>query len=245
MISRGRIILSHILVYILVSMWGVVLELIMKTTFHHTWERFERQIIEIMVILGIIVLFLLVKQLINWQRLYGKIYPIFKKEGMSQHFFQVAEEYGETIEHVKISTTYWLNLLCYYQTMNQDDKALKAFTKVDAAYIHSIKNSKVKWKQTLVKVFFNNGLSVCLKTGNFDDAKRLYRDGFPFLQNYTKKDIAVMDTLAAYHFLMEEYEEAAKLYEKLLATGRLPLDMVKTATERVTYAKEQSVEQPH
>lgn len=241
MISKGRIILSYIMAYILFVMWGVVLQLFMKTVLqHYTWEEFEQQIVGTVVILGIVVLFLLAKELIYWQQLYGKIYPIFKNEGMSPHFFQAAEEYGKTIESVKISTPYWLNLVCYYQTMNQDDMALQAFVKADAAYIHSIKNKKSGGKRTLVKLFFNNGLAVCLKTGNLDDARRLYQDGFPYLQQYMTKDIAVLDTLAEYHFQMKEYEQAAKLYEKLLAKGNLPVAVVKTATDRVAYAKEQS-----
>lgn len=157
----------------------------------------------------------------------------------------MAEGYGETIESTKISTPYWLNLSCYYQTMNQDDMALQAFTKADAAYIHSIKNSRSEWKRIVVKLFFNNGLAVCLKTENLDDARRLYQDGFPYLEKYMTKDIAVLDTLAEYHFLMKEYEHAAKLYENLLATGKLPVDMVKTATDRLAYARQQCMEQPH
>ena len=245
MISRGRIILSYIVTYILFSMWVVLFELLIKTIFHHTWEEFERMTLETMVGLAIIVLFLLVKEMINWQRLCGKIYPVFKKEGMSPHFFQAAEEYGETIESVKVSTPYWLNVSCYYQIMNQDDLALQAFTRADAAYIHSIKNSRSEGKRKQVEQFFNNGLSVCLKTGHLEDAKRLYQDGFPYLEKYMAKDIAVLHTLAEYHFLMKEYEDAAKLYEKLLAKGNLSVDIVKTATDRLNYAREQCMEQPH
>ena len=201
MLTRGRIILSYIMAYLIYAMWMVVFELLMKTVFHRTWEEFEHLTIEMLVLLAIIVIVLLVKEITNWQRLFGKIYPIFKEEGMSPHFFQVAEEYGETLESAKTRTPYWLNLSCYYQTMNQDDMALQAFAKADAAYIHSIKNSRSVWKRTLVKQFFNNGLAACLKTGHFDDAKRLYRDGFPYLEKYmTKNDIAVLDTLAEYHF---------------------------------------------
>lgn len=237
--SRGTICKAYMAGYIFFSIVIVLFELLVKVVRHSSWEEFQRFTIETIVIFGIVMLFFLAKDIIVWQRVYGKIYPIYKKEGMSPHFFQVAEEYGKTIDNVRISTHYWLNLLCFYQMMNQDDMALEAFKKVDASYIHSIKNSGGDWNRRLVKMFFNNGLSACLKTENLDDARKLYQDGYPYLKKC--KDIAVLDTLAEYHFLMKEYEDAAKLYGKLLATGKLSGDMVKTATERFDYLKQQCI----
>ncbi len=242
MFSRRTVCLAYMACYIFFSIGIIVFELLVKVVRHSPWEEFQRSTIGTIAIFGVWMLFFFVKDLIRWQQVNGKIYPVFKREGMSPHFFQVAEEYGKTIDRVKISTHYWLNLLCYYQTMNQDDMALQTFTKVDASYIHSIKNSRGRWNRRLVKVFFNNGLSACLKTGHLDDAKRLYQDGFPYLKKNMAKDIAVLDTLAEYHFLMREYKDAAELYRKLLETGRLPMNMMKNATERLDYARQQCME---
>ena len=238
MISKKNILLGHIAAFIIMSIGVAIFNLFVKTIFHNTTEIYIRTTILAITIIGIAAAVLCIKEMMNWEKINGKIYPIYKKEGFSTHFFQVAEEYGETITDQRIHTTYWLNLLCYYQSMGQHDKALRAFTKVDAAYIHSIKNERNAERQVLVKLFFNNGLSVCLKTDNLEDAKRIYRDGLPFLQKY-KKNIAILDTLAEYHFKMQEYEQAAVLYEELLEKTGVPGELVKEATERLHYSREQ------
>lgn len=97
MISRGRIILSYIMTYIILVMWSVVFELLIKAVFHHTWERFERMTIEMMVGFAIIVLFLLVKEMLNWEGLYGKIYPILKTKECHHISFRWRKDMGKPL----------------------------------------------------------------------------------------------------------------------------------------------------
>ena len=174
----------------------------------------------------------LIKDLIQWKQCVGVIYPIYQKEGYSSHFFEVAEEYGTTLENVDVRSRYYLSLVAYYLDMNQYDKALIAFTKVDAGYIHRIEKKSGQRKRQLVRGFYNNGLYVCLKTGHMEDAKRIYQDGYPYLKKYENR-YYIVDTLAEYHYHMKEYEKEVYYDEKLMKMGNLSTDVKQYATKRL------------
>lgn len=227
MVSKKSFILKYVGMYIVtVSFFALLILLDLKLGLF---------ILDIAIVMAIITGIYLTGDLVSWKRVNKIIYPVYLKEGFSSHFFEVAEEYGATLETADLRSRYYLALMCYYQTMEQHDKALTAFTRVDASYIHQIEKKIGLRKRQLVMQFYNNGLYACLKTGHIEDAKRIYQDGCPFLLRYEKSSyvLGILDTLAEYHYQMEEYEKEAYYDEKLMAIGKLPAELMQAATKRL------------
>lgn len=222
--SKGKIILTYIAMAVAVISFDVL------WTFLATGRGYIG--IDMLIVIVLVLGCGLVYDMRSWQLLYGVIYPVYKKEGLSSHFFEVAEEYGASLEKELSRTRFYINLEAYYVSVEQYDKALITFTKINADYIHSIEQSISVVKRGAVALFYNNGLDICLKTGHLEDAKRIYQDGWSFLKKreYSR---AVLDTLAEYHFQIGEYEKQVFYDEKMIAKGNLPNGLLQAATKRL------------
>lgn len=222
--SREKIILTYIVMSIAVAAFDIL------WTFLLTGKGYIS--IDMLIIIVLVLGCGLARDLRSWKQLCGVIYPIYKKEGFSSHFFEVAEEYAASLENELTRTRFYINLESYYVSVKRYDKALIAFTKINADYVHSIEHSTSAIKRGAVALFYNNGLDICLKTGHLEDAKRIYQDGWPFLKKreYSK---AILDTLAEYHFQIGEYEKQVFYDERMMAKGNLSNDLMQAATKRL------------
>ncbi len=233
MISRKKVIWSHLRLFMIFTLLNIVL---IAFPFH--WDIvLILELFYCIITAAIVTLIPMIFAVNSWDRYYRVIYPIYEKEGFSDHFYEVALQYGQTLDKPRRKATYYVNLIACYQATERYEDSVKAFVEIDTAYIAKIKNSWNPFLRSTAMCFFNNGLYTCLKTGRLEDAKRMYRDGYDVLKKYENK-AHVLDTLAEYHFQLQEYDKSIYYDEKLIARGGSMDDVAKYATKRLRIARE-------
>ena len=232
MVSRNKVIWSYFRIFIMCLILHFIMVLPIRRDIIYLFE-----IMTGIIIAAIFTLLPMIFAVNRWDQYYRVIYPIYEKEGFSDHFYEVALQYGKTLQKPRYKATYYVDLISFYHRTERYEDSVKAFLEVDTAYIASVKDSWKPSLKKLVMMFFNNGMYTCLKTGRLEDAQRMYRDGYDVLNKY-EKSINVLDTLAEYHFQMKEYEKSIYYDQKIVAKGEMLPEVSKDATMRLKMARE-------